>query len=135
MSTTYHGYVAMLITHCTPSIEPSLPLRQSTQNLPQLHARGTRSNLTPPLPTVTSTKIGYETQYNTYTALQPTTLYQQVTETLYYPSTQYQTQYVTSYVAPEVKVRSPKVIRGDRRERASSASECISDDFLKFVPV
>lgn len=53
--------------------------------------------------TVTSTKVAHTTAFNSYKSVLPTTLYQQLTETVFLPSTVYQTQLVTSYAAPDVK--------------------------------
>lgn len=59
--------------------------------------------------TVTSTKLKYDTVFNTHTKLVPTTVYQELTETRYQPSTQVHTQQVTSYGKPAVRV-STKVL-------------------------
>ena len=59
--------------------------------------------------TITSTKLDFETKFNSRRVLEPTTRYQELTDTVYQPSTVTVTQVVTSYGAPAVRT-STKVL-------------------------
>ena len=63
--------------------------------------------------TITSTKLEFETKFNSRRVLEPTTLYRELTDTQFLPSTVTQTQVITSYGAPEVRA-STKVLYGTK---------------------